>query len=142
MTARYGIKGTHWDYQDPDARSVEVYDSGYVSEYMLPNLNIEIRYSVLDPARAWHVQYLGSTLIDLGDAKKPFDADISYNLSRIADETPYLGDINRLVDEQTILFITGARPLDQFDDFINELNMAGIGDWVNALTAQYNAFAG
>ncbi len=88
------------------------------------------------------MQYLGSTLIDLGDARKPFDADISYNLSRIADETPYLGDINRLVDEQTILFITGARPLDQFDDFINELNMAGIGDWVNALTAQYNEFAG
>ncbi|MDD9956801.1 MAG: extracellular solute-binding protein [Anaerolineaceae bacterium] len=142
LTARYGIKGTHWDYQDPETRTVEVYDSGYVSEYMLPNLNIEIRYSVLDPARAWHVQYLGSTLIDLSDAKKPFDADISYNLSRIAEDTPYLGDIQRLMDEQTILFITGARPLDQFDDFINELNMAGIGDWVNALTAQYNEFAG
>ena len=142
LTARYGILGTHWDYQDAEARTVEVYDSGYVSEYMLPNLNIEIRYSVLDPARAWHLQYLGSTLIDLGDAKAPFDADISYNLSRVAEETPYLGDINRLVNEQTILFITGARPLDQFDDFINELNMAGIGDWVNALSAQYNEMTG
>ena len=69
-------------------------------------------------------------------------ADISGNLSRIADETPCLGDIQRLMDKQTILFITGTRPLDQFDDFVNKLNMACIGDWINALTAQYNEMAG
>ncbi len=63
-------------------------------------------------------------------------------LSRIADDAPCPGDIQHLMDEQTILFITGARPLDQFDDFNNELNMAGIGDWVSALTAQYNEMTG
>ena len=33
-------------------------------------------------------------------------ADISGNLSRIADETPCLGDIQRLMDKQTILFMS------------------------------------
>ena len=46
------------------------------------------------------------------------------------------------MDKQTILFITGTRPLDQFGDFVKKLNMACIGDWINALSAQYNEMAG
>ena len=81
-------------------------------------------------------------MIDLGDAKWPFDGGLAYNLSRIADEVPTLGDINRLLDEQTVLFITGQRPLDQWDDFMNDLERAGINDWVNAISAQYNELGG
>ena len=137
LSARYGIPGEMWEYEDEAAQIVSPNpDSGYVSEYMLPNLNIEIRYSVLDPARAWHVEYLGSTLISLDDGKMPFDADVSYNLSRVADEVPTLGDINRLLDEQTILFITGQRSLDEWDSFMADLERAGIGDWTTALTTQ------
>ena len=143
LAARYGIPGEMWWYED-EANNVVDRDteSGYVSEYMLPNLNIEIRYAVLDPARAWHTEYLGSLLIDLSDAKMPFDAEVSYNLSRIADEVPTLGDLNRLMDEQTILFITGQRSLDEWDDFMNDLNRAGIDDWTNAITAQYTELVG
>ncbi len=143
LTARYGIKGEMWDYLDEESRLVGPDLSfGYVSEYMLPNLNIEIRYSLDDPSRAWHVEYLGGQLIDLGDAKWPFDGGLAYNLSRIADEVPTLGDLNRLLDEQTILFITGQRPLDQWDDFMNDLERAGINDWVKAISAQYNELGG
>ena len=61
LTARYGIKGEMWNYLDEENRVVNPDLSfGYVSEYMLPNLNIEIRYSLDDPSRAWHVEYLGS----------------------------------------------------------------------------------
>lgn len=143
LTARYGIPEEMWWYEDADARVVNRdADSGYVSEYMLPNLNIEIRYSVEDPTRAFHLFYLGGQLIDLSDAKMPFDASIAYNLSLIADEVPSLGDINRLLDEQTILFITGQRSLDEWDDFMNDLNRAGMDDWISSITAQYNEFTG
>lgn len=143
LSARYGVPGEMWTYEDEAAGTVNPdQESGYVSEYMLPNLNIEIRYSVLDPARAWHVEYLGSTLITLDDGKMPFDADVSYNLSRVAEEVPTLGDINRLLDEQTILFITGQRSLDEWDSFMGDLERAGIGDWVTALTTQYNELMG
>lgn len=143
LIARYGIPGEMWTYLDEEANVVEPYlDSGYVSEYMLPNLNIEIRYSLEDLSRAFHVEYLGSLLIDLSDAKMPFDANIAYNLSRVAEEVPTLGDLNRLLDEQMILFITGQRPLDQWDDFMNDLDRAGIQSWIDALTAQYNELNG
>ena len=67
-----------------------------------------------------------------------FDADIAYDLSRVNDEVPTLGDLQRLLDEQIILFITGERPLDQWGDFMQELSQAGIDQWSDALTAQYN----
>ena len=108
----------------------------------MPNLNAEIRYSVLDPARAWHVEYLGGQLITLDDGKMPFDADVSYNFSRVAEEVPTLGDLNRLLDEQTILFITGQRSLDEWDDFMADLERAGMEDWITALTTQYNELTG
>jgi hypothetical protein len=128
-----------WWWEDQEARIVDRDPaSGYVSEYMMPNLNMEILYSVLDPARAWHNEYLGTELINLEDAKMPFDADVAYNLSRINDEVPTLGDLQRLLDEQIILFITGERPLDQWGDFMQELSQAGIDQWSDALTAQYN----
>lgn len=139
LIARYGIPEEMWWYEDEEARIVDRDpDSGYVSEYMMPNLNIEIRYSVLDPARAWHNEYLANELITLDDAKMPFDADVPYNLSRVNDEVPTLGDLQRLLDEQIILFITGQRPLDQWGDFLQELSQAGIDKWSDALTAQYN----
>ncbi|MEM7533363.1 MAG: extracellular solute-binding protein [Chloroflexota bacterium] len=143
LTARYGIKDEMWWYEDEEARTVDRDpDSGYVSEYMMPNLNAEIRYSVLDPARAWHLEYLGGQLITLDDGKMPFDADVSYNLSRVADEVPTLGDLNRLLDEQTVLFITGQRSLDEWDDFMADLERAGMEDWITALTTQYNELTG
>jgi hypothetical protein len=139
LIARYGIPEEMWWWEDEGAKIVDRDpNSGYVSEYMMPNLNIEILYSVLDPARAWHNEYLGTELISLDDAKMPFDADIPYNLSRVADEVPTLGDLQRLLDEQIILFITGERPLDQWEDFMAELSQAGIDQWSDALTAQYN----
>ncbi|MBI1257029.1 MAG: extracellular solute-binding protein [Chloroflexi bacterium] len=139
LIARYGIPEKMWWYTDKAANVVDRDPkSGYVSEYMLPNLNIEIRYSVLDPARAWHLSYLANQLISLDDAKMPFDATVPYNKSEIADQVPSLGDLNRLISEQTVLFITGQRPLDQWNDFMSDLDRAGMQDWVNALTTQYN----
>jgi ABC-type glycerol-3-phosphate transport system substrate-binding protein len=143
LTARYGIPEEMWWWEDEAAHVADRDpDSGYVGEYMMPNLNMEILYSVLDPARAWHNEYLSTQLLNLDDAKMPFDADIPYNLSRISDEVPTLGDLQRLLDEQIILFVTGERPLDQWGDFMQELSQAGIDQWSDALTAQYNERTG
>ncbi len=143
ITARYGIKDEHWWWVDEENKIVDRdLDSGYVSEFTLPNPIIEVRYSILDPARAWHVEYLATQLRDLSDAKMPFDATVAYDESRISEEVPGLGDINRLIDEQVVLFITGARPLDQWDSFIEDLYRAGMEDYITALTTQYNEITG
>ncbi len=142
LVARYGIPEEMWWYTDEENNVVDRdADSGYVSEYMLPNLNIEIRYSVLDPSRAWHLEYLANELISLDDAKNPFDAEIPYDETRILNEVPTLGDLNRLLDEQVVLFITGQRSLEEWDSFMEDLNRAGMEDWINAITSQYNEFS-
>jgi putative aldouronate transport system substrate-binding protein len=138
ITARYGIKDRDWWWEDEAALIVDRDpESGYVSEFTLPHPIIETRYSVLDPARAWHLEYLGGQYYDLSDAKMPFDVAIAWDESRIASEVVGLGDIRRLIDEQLILFVTGQRPLDQWDSFIEDLYRAGMEDWINALTTQY-----
>lgn len=139
LTARYGLFEEHWWWMDEEIRVVDVnVESGYVSEYTLPHLRGEIQYSVLDPARAWHTEYLGNELLDFSDAKMPMEATIAFNGRRIADEVPGMGDLNRLIDEQLVLFFTGARPVEEWDSFSSDLNRAGMEDWINALTAQYN----
>lgn len=139
ITARYGIKDKHWWWVDEQAKVIDRDPkSGYISEFTLPNPVIEVRYSVKDPARAWHVEYLRDWYPKLDDAKMPFDAQVPWDDSRITNEVPGLGDINRLIDEQLILFITGARPIEEWDAFMSDLNRAGIEDWVKALTTQYS----
>jgi hypothetical protein len=143
ITARYGIKDKHWWWVDEAAKIVDRDpDSGYVSEFTLPHPVIETRYSILDPGRAWNVEYLATQLRVLDDAKMPFDASIAYDETAIADQVAGLGDINRLIEEQVVLFITGARPLDQWDGFVEDLYRAGMEDWINALTTQYNEITG
>ncbi|MAS37434.1 MAG: ABC transporter substrate-binding protein [Anaerolineaceae bacterium] len=143
LVARYGIPERDWWFVDEENNVVDRDpDSGFVSEFMMPNLNIEVRYSVMDPARAWHLEYLAGELQYLDDAKMPVDAPYAFDETRIADEVPGLGDINRLMDEQLILFVTGARPLDQWDSFLEDLNRAGMQDYIDALTTQYNEFTG
>ncbi|MAS37433.1 MAG: ABC transporter substrate-binding protein [Anaerolineaceae bacterium] len=143
ITARYGIKDKHWWWVDEENKIVDRdQESGYVSEFTLPHPIIETRYSILDPARAWHLEYLGGQYYDLSDAKMPFDAELAWDETRIADEVPGLGDINRLIEEQLILFITGARPLDQWDAFIEDLYRAGMDEYIDALTTQYAEITG
>ena len=138
LVARYGIPGEGWSWADEDNLVVEVNpDSGYVSEFTLPHLRGEIRYAVLDPARAWHTEYLGTGLLNFSDAKMPMEATLAFDGSRINEAVPGLGDLNRLTDEQLTLFITGARSLDEWDSFIADLDRAGMQDWINALTEQY-----
>ena len=55
---------------------------------------------------------------------------------RIADETPTLGDIHRMIAENFTAFYTGERSIDEYDDFLAELDDAGMQDWINAMTAQ------
>jgi ABC-type glycerol-3-phosphate transport system substrate-binding protein len=139
IVARYGLPEEGWNWVDEANAVVEVNrDYGYVSEYTMPHLRGEIRYQVQDPARAWHTEYLGTELLNFSDAKMPMEATFAFDGSRINEAVPGLGDLNRLIDEQLTLFITGQRSLDDWDSFIADLDRAGMQDWIGALTEQYN----
>ena len=49
-------------------------------------------------------------------------------------------DINSYIDEMTILFVTGRKPLSEFDDFIEELKGMGIDDLIEIYQGQYDRY--
>jgi len=53
---------------------------------------------------------------------------------------PGLADINRMIPEETIKFIANVRPLSEWDNFVKDLDKAGMQDWINAYTKQYTEF--
>ena len=61
---------------------------------------------------------------------------MAWNKGRIAEEVPSLGDIHRMIAENFTAFYIGERPIDEYDKFLEELNDAGIQDWIDAMTRQ------
>ena len=142
LTSQFGMKDKGWTWVDEENRVFERdLDHPYRGEYsMALNTYLQTLYTDLDPSRTRHNDYLAKELQDFSDAKMPVDADVSYDSREIAAQVPGLGDLQRLMDEQIVLFITGQRPLDQWDRFLNDLDRAGMEDWITALTTQYEAF--
>ena len=47
----------------------------------------------------------------------PFDFDVAYDIAAIKDAVSAYDDIERMIDEETAKFISGTRPLNEWDDF-------------------------
>jgi ABC-type glycerol-3-phosphate transport system substrate-binding protein len=108
----------------------------------------DFRYSVGLPMEAkvmalggieMHNFYLRNRLMEYDEAVFPWDTEYYWDQSGIRDNIPGLADINRLIDEEVTKFIMGARPLNQFNAFVEELNSAGLQQWIAEYTRQYNA---
>jgi putative aldouronate transport system substrate-binding protein len=142
LTSLYGLPGEGWSWVDEENKIATLNEEyGYKGEYAIAlTTYTQDLFTMQDAARAYHEAYRRRLYDDFSDAKIPFDFGVVYDGARIADETPGLGDINRLIDEQLVLFFTGARSLDTWDAFIEDLYRAGMDDWINALTTQYNEF--
>lgn len=72
-------------------------------------------------------------------AKEPFDMYIYWNSGAISENIMTLDDINRTIQEETTKFVMGARPLSEYEDFVQELYAVGLQDWIDEYTTQYNA---
>jgi len=54
--------------------------------------------------------------------------------------TTYMSDINTFVGEQTANFMTGKRPLDEFDAYIADLQKMGIDDVLRIYNEAYTVW--
>lgn len=139
ITSKFGL---NWKYTDDKKFNIVVNDKEvlYAGEYCVSlGLVTEAKYSILDPVRQKHADYLVNESMKLDSAKKPFDSAIVYNKAELQQNIPNSGDLTRLRDEETVKFITGARPLSDWDNFIEQLNKAGLDKWINEYTRQYQA---
>lgn len=154
LTADRGIEGKDWEFVDqPDLvkdmtpgtqviKSDDYRNTGYIGEFSwslgVPN---EARYAILsvDGKITQHAKWLNCCQADISKAKVPFDAQITYDNRQLIRSFSNLTDFNRLLEEETIKFINGSRPLSEWDAFIEQMRAAGLDQWSQAYTEQYQA---
>ncbi|WP_199613969.1 extracellular solute-binding protein [Paenibacillus alkalitolerans] len=111
----------------------------YAGEYMVSlGTATETKYAFKDPIKKMHADYLNNELGNLSVAKMPFDATIIYDNTKLQENIPTLGDIDRLRSEELVKFVTGARPISEIDRYIDQLYKAGLDQWIAEYTRQYN----
>jgi hypothetical protein len=69
--------------------------------------------------------------------KMPVDYDVPYDTSLILSNFPGLTDFQRLLDEESIKFITGVRPLSEWEQFVDQVEGACLQQWSEQYTEQY-----
>lgn len=146
-TGMYGIRGVHWDY-DASFENAEIdhvtkllEKSGEYSgqEYWIaPGLNEFkcVQYDA-DGVRNLHNEYLEQQLY-VNSAKAPVDLFVYWDTTAVSENVDTLGDINRMLKEEQIKFMTGARDLGEWDQFVAELYDAGLQDYIDEYTRQWN----
>lgn len=133
--------GSNWKYLDDKQFEIELLspELKYAGEYMVSlGLATENEYAFKDPVKKMHADYLNNEILDLESAKMPVDATIVYDQDKLRENIPALEDLDRLRNEELVKFITGARPLAEFDQFIDQLYKAGLQKWIDEYTLQYN----
>ncbi|MBB6479983.1 extracellular solute-binding protein [Spirochaeta isovalerica] len=147
-TSQKGPEGVNWEWTDKENG---IYD------LLTDNLNYirDFDFAVGLPAAAtagtanpmfqkenevWGLAGQGNnppTGLDFSRGKMPFDAGVKYDPSVLSDQIPGYSDIERMVEEEQIMFIIGERPLSEWNDFIGELYDAGLQDWIDVHTDIY-----
>lgn len=133
--------GTNWEFVGNSKFDVQLKnkDLTYAGEFWLSLATpIETKFAFQDPIKKMHADYLNKELLKLEVAKSQFDATIMYDKKALTDNVPTLSDIERLRTEELTKFVTGARPIAEFDKFIDQLNKAGLDKWIAEYTKQYN----
>ena len=147
-TAVYGIKGEDWEWVDENDKYYVKrlnLESGeiYAGEFMCATgLGTDVWYAPDDDEWRFHYEHIRDYATDISHGKTAVDYAIPYDLDIIDDKAPGRGDVDRLVNEETVKFVTGLRPLSEWDDFLGQLDDAGLQDLIDAYTEQYDAATG
>ncbi len=147
VTAHFGIQGVDWEWVDPDnkyyvrrltqmAEGEEIYAGEF---YAAAGLGPETWYAPDDDLWRRHYEHIRDYATQYDNGKMPVDFDVPYDIAVIQDRVPGLEDISRLTNEEITKFITGIRPMPEWDAFINQLYQAGMDDWIAAHTEQFLA---
>ncbi|MFN8475729.1 MAG: extracellular solute-binding protein [Anaerolineae bacterium] len=157
LTADRGIQGKDWEFvNNPDllkglpadlklVKTADYLKTGYVGEYSWSlGLPMETKYAVLTPDNkvTQHAQWLICCQADVSKAKLPADAAVSYDQRQVRKDFAGLADFQRLIEEESTKFITGTRPVGEWDKLADQMKQAGLDQWSQAYTDQYKAAGG
>lgn len=141
----FGIEGKHWKYTDKSKRIIEGLNTDYMGD-LIPGLTFAytVQYEKNDPSFGPQFDYIRKYITNMDRVKKSALADVEFRFDTkaINEKVPTSGDITRMIEQETIKFITGARPMEEYGKFLDELNKAGLDKWIEAYTAEYNRVKG
>lgn len=143
LTAVRGVEGKDWKWANKDKLIYETIkvDKKYGAEFGNVQLaDLKYTASTTSPETGMMVDYYLKKMFLFDTAKKTIDYNIIYDQAKLLEKVPNKGDLQRLLDEESIKFIMGARPISEYDKFVSELQKAGIGQWIEEMTRQYNSF--
>jgi len=152
LTAVYGIQGKDWEFVGeaegtqelkPGTKLVKTGDAqvtGYAGEVAWSwGLPMETQYVTVNEQGnvTQHYQYINCCITELSVGKMPVDGNVVYNQQEIEQIFPNQQDWGRYIEENLTNFITGARPMSEWDAFIDGAQGVGLDRWIEAYTAQY-----
>ena len=139
-TAEYGVKGTDWEWADPDnPYYIRRLSPDYVSELMVAtSLPISIMYAPDTDDMRKHYLHMKDYQYRYEFGKMPFDYYVPYDLKAAQDNVMEWSDLTRMLSEEQVKFIMGIRPMSEWDAFLNELRKAGYEEMSAEYTRQYN----
>lgn len=145
LTAFFGIKDKHWRYVDPEKKIIEGLNRDYIGELITGgSFAITVQYRKNDPVAAPQFDYMQKYITNMKRVKKPalINEEYKFDQKTISEKVPTLADINRMIEQEVVKFIMGARPIAEYDKFLQELNKAGLDKWIEAYTSEYNRVKG
>ena len=85
-----------------------------------------------------HQNYIINSLYNYENATKVFDYGVVYDADVIAEEIPMMSDIERMIDEELVKFISGTRDMSEWESFIDGLYDIGLDTYIDVYAKQYN----
>ena len=138
-----GMKDVNWKYVDKNDNLVEALNTNYIGEYLYFSAFAHtVQYMFNDPKSKFEFEYLRNNATAYDRVKKAFDHGVRYDTAILDQKVPNRGDIERMRSEEIIKFITGARPMSEYDKFIEEMKKAGLDKWIDAYTELYKIETG
>lgn len=142
ITAFQGVEGVNWEWVDKSTATYQLIDNPeqkYLGEFnMYMSLTNELTVNSLDPTRLFHNAWLhAGGWYRYDHVKWPVEEYFMYNDQQLKDEVPGYQDIMSYAQEQMVAFITGSRPLDQWDRYQSETEGMGVQQMIDAYTKQF-----
>lgn len=140
----YGIEDVHWRETESTNGlfTIEVFsDVGYVGDYSIAEgVVMEVQLGMYNSPKAYHLDFLRNDCLDFTDIVAADDTYVCFNTNDINDAVPTRGDINTMMKEGVVAFITGTRDMSEWDNFIDELNAIGLQDLDAEYCRQYDLY--
>jgi hypothetical protein len=149
MTARYGFEGEGWTWTDKEKGIFHLTGqfsaTGLEYAHLFLGPVMERFIMSADSPTKRHHEYLYNFQFDKdsGDfstTKYPLDRGVHFDATALLAAAPNQADMQRILEEDTIAFITGKKLLTDYSSFIAAINRIGMDALSAELTKQFNAW--